>query len=93
MNRYKDLNQQNKITNEAGKIDLELLLLNTMTITDITVQEVNDKFLTKKPYISIFCFTENKVDCLDFIPLGIRIISKHRKRGEKGRRSSHWTPR
>ena len=36
-----------------------------------------------KPYISIFSFTEIKVDSVYFIPLGIKILTKHRKRGEK----------
>ena len=73
--KYESLNIQNRITPEAGKIDLEFLLLNTLTITDLKVQEVSDKFLINKPYISIFCFTEIKVDCVDFIPIGIKIIT------------------
>ena len=86
--KYKNRNINNNITQEIGKIDLELLLLNTLTITDLKVQAVTDKFLVNKPYISIFCFTEIKVDCIDFTPIGIKIITKHMKKGEKKRRSS-----
>ena len=81
--KYENINIQNKITPEIGKIDLEFLLQNTLIITDLKVQEVSDKFLINKPYISIFCFTEIKVNCIDFTPIGIKIISKHRKKGEK----------
>ena len=83
LKKYENINIQNKITPEIGKVDLEFLLLNTLIITDLKVQEVSDKFLANKPYISIFCFTEIKVDCIDFTPIGIKIISKHRKKGEK----------
>ena len=76
-------NIDNNINQEIGKIDLELLLLKTLTITDLKVQTVTDKFLVNKPYTSIFCFTETKVDCIDFTPIGLKIITKHRKKGEK----------
>ena len=81
--KYESLNIQSGITPEVGRVDLEFLLSNTLKITDLKVQEVSDKFLVSKPYLSIFCFTEIKVDCVDFIPIGIKIITKHRKRGEK----------
>ena len=89
--KYKNRNINNNINQEIGKIDLELLLLNTLTITDLKVHTVTDKFLVNKPYTSIFCFTETKVDCIDFTPIGLKIITKHRKkRKEEKRMSSHW---
>ena len=36
-----------------------------------------------KTYTSIFCFTEIKVDSLNFKPVGLKIFSKHRKKREK----------
>ena len=81
--KYKNRNINNNINQEIGKIDLELLLLNTLTITDLKVQTVTDKFLVNKPYTSIFCFTETKVDCIDFTPIGLKIITKHRKKEKR----------
>lgn len=40
------------------------------------VQEVTDAFLEDKPNISIFCFTETKVDCVNFIPRGLGTFNK-----------------
>ena len=68
---------------EIGKIDLEILLMKTLTITAKKVQEVIDKFLIDKPYISMFCFTEIKVDSIDFIPKGIKLYTKHRNKNDK----------
>ena len=67
--RYRNINILNRIAPCAGKVDLEVLLLNTLKITALKVQEVTDNYLRDKPYISLFCFTEVKVDCVDFIPL------------------------
>ena len=64
-------------------MNLEILLLNTLTITALKVQTVINKFLIDKPYTSIFCFTETKVDCINFIPVGLKIITKQRKKKEK----------
>ena len=36
-----------------------------------------------KTYTSIFCFTEIRVESLNFIPIGIKIFSKHREKKEK----------
>ena len=58
-----------------GKVDLEILLINSLIITAGKVQEVTDKFLIDKPYISMFCFTEIKVDSIDFIPIGIKLYT------------------
>ena len=80
---YRSRNILNKIISEAGKIDVEVLLINSMKIIALKVQEVSDNYLRDKPYISLFCFSEIKVDCVDFTPVGIKIITKHRKKGEK----------
>ena len=51
------------------------------------VQEITDTFLINKKYISIFCFTETQVDSIDFIPIGIKLYTKHRtKKDKKGGR-------
>ena len=42
---------------ELGKIDLEILLINSLTINVGKVQEITDTFLVNKKYISMFCFT------------------------------------
>ena len=39
--------------------------------------------MVDKPYISIFCFTETKVDCIDFIPTGLKLFTKQRIPGKK----------
>ena len=36
-----------------------------------------------KTYTSIFCFTETKVDWIDFNPVGLKMITKQRKKKEK----------
>ena len=64
-------------------INLEILLLNTLIINATKVQTVVENFIRGKEYNSIFCFTETKVDSLDFEPKGIKIFSKHRKSKEK----------
>ena len=81
--KYRDRNLKNKINMEIEKMNLEILLLNTLTITALKVQTVINKFLEDKPYTSIFCFTETKVDCINFIPVGLKIITKQRKKKEK----------
>ena len=68
--RVKDINE------DLGEINLEILLVNSLKINAIKVQEVTDAFLVNKPYISIFCFTETKVDCIDFIPVGLKLFTK-----------------
>ena len=64
-------------------MNLEILLLNTLIISAVKVQTVIDKFMKNKTYTSIFCFTEIKVDSLNFKPVGLKIFSKHRKKREK----------
>ena len=68
---------------ELGKIDLELILINSLTLNVSKVQEVTDTFLINKTYISIFCFTQTKVDSTDFIPTGIKLFTAHRTRKDK----------
>ena len=74
---------RNQLKIEIGKVDLEILLMNSLTITAEKLQEVTDKYLIDKPYISMFCFTEIKVDSIDFIPIGIKLYTKHRNKNEK----------
>ena len=64
-------------------MNLEILLLNTLTISAVKVQTVISQFMIDKPYTSIFCFTEIKVDSLNFNPIGLKIFSKHRKKKDK----------
>ena len=64
-------------------MNLEILLLNTLIISAVKVQTVINQFMVDKPYTSIFCFTETKVDSLNFKPIGLKIFSKHRKKKEK----------
>ena len=60
--------------------DLEFLLLNTRKIDASKVQTVIDKFLKGGVHKTIFCFTETKVDSLDFTPVGIKLyVKKQRK--------------
>ena len=59
---------------------LEFLLINSLTITVTKVQEVADTFMIGKDYISVFCFTETKVDSLNFMTKEINIFAKHRTR-------------
>ena len=66
-----------------GKVDLEILLMNTLKLTTGKVQDVVNTFMLENEYISIFCFTETKVEFLDFIPNGISIITKHRRLEDK----------
>ena len=49
------------INPEIGKIDLEILLINSLTINADKVQDIMDTLLINKEYISMFCFTEIKV--------------------------------
>merc|ERR1711874_56866 len=63
--------------------NLEILLINTLIINTTKVQTVIESFVRDKIYNTIFCFTETKVDSLDFEPKGIKIFSKHRKSKEK----------
>ena len=76
------------ILENIEEMDVQLLLMSTLTITAGKIQTAVDKFLIGDTFSSIFCFTEIKVDSLDFKPVGIKIFSKHRNKKEnKGRGS------
>ena len=64
-------------------MNLEILLLNTRLIMATNVQTVINDFMRNKIYTSIFCFTETKVDSLNFKPIGLKLFTKHRKSGER----------
>merc|ERR1711874_317778 len=81
---YCSRNQENKINPDIERMNLEFLLLNTLTISAWKVQTVVNQFMEEKPYTRIFCFTEIKVDCLNFNPIGIKVFSKHRKKKREG---------
>ena len=61
-----------------GEVDLEIMLVNSLKINASKVQEVIDGFLINKTYISLFCFTEIKVDCVNFTPTGLITFDKQR---------------
>ena len=63
--------------------DLEFLLLNTWKIDASKVQAVIDKFLKGGDHKTLFCFTETKVDSLDFTPVGIKLYVKNRGKNDK----------
>ena len=83
---FEDRNKYNNINRDIKEMNVEILLLNTLVITAVKVQTAIEKFIKDKKYTSIFCFTETKVDSLNFKPIGIKIFSKHRKKKEKKRR-------
>ena len=62
---------------DIGDINLEIILVNSLKIDAGKVQEVTDAFLIDTKYISIFCFMEIKVDYINFIPIGIKLFTKH----------------
>ena len=66
------------ISTEVGEIDLEVMLVNSLKINVSKVQEIIDGFLIEKDYISLFCLTETKVDCLNFTPVGLTTYDKQR---------------
>ena len=57
--------------------------MNSLKITVNKVQEVANTFMIGKEYISMFCFTEIKVDSIDFVPKGIKMYTKHKNKNEK----------
>ena len=72
------------IPTEYGKVDLEILLINSLSITADKVQQTADAFMIGRKYISIFCFTETRVKSIGFMTQGITLV-----RGKK-RRFSNW---
>ena len=71
------------IPEEAGKIDLEVMLINIRSINADKVQQIVEGFLTRKDYISIFCLTETQVKSIGFKTQGIKMHTKERGVGEK----------
>ena len=61
-----------------GEVDLEILLINSLKINAGKMQEIIDSFLVNKEYISTFCLTETKVDCIDFNPVGLVTYDRQR---------------
>ena len=59
------------------------MLINSLVINAGKIQEITDTFLMDRTYISIFCFTETKVDCIDFRTKCIKIYTKPRTKREK----------
>ena len=57
---HKDRNEKHKINNDIEEMNLEILLVNTLTITATKVQTVIEDFMQEEIYTSIFCFTETK---------------------------------
>ena len=57
--------------------------MNTQTITASKVQAVVGECMQGKAHTSIFCFTEIKVNSIDFKTIGLKIFTKHRRQREK----------
>ena len=71
------------INSDIEEMNLEILLVNTLTISATKVQTVVEEFMHEETYTSIFCFTETKVDNPDFKPIGLKIFTKQRRKREK----------
>ena len=54
-----------KINIDIEEMNLEILLLNTLTITATKVQTVINEFMQDDFCTNIFCFTETKVENLN----------------------------
>ena len=76
---YKERNIKFKINEDIEDMDLQVILMNTQTITASKFQEMIEACLQGKDYSSIFCFTEIKCDGLSFKPAGVKIFTKHRR--------------
>ena len=55
------MNNDHEIKVNIGKIDMEVLLLNSLILTVEKVEEVVGKFMKNKQYTSFVCFTEPNV--------------------------------
>ena len=69
---FEKRNKVHRIIENIEEMDLEFLLLNTLTITAEKVQMFINDFLKGDSFTSIFCFTETKVESLNFKPVGIK---------------------
>ena len=68
-----------KINEDVEDMDLQVILMNTQTITVSKFQDMVEACLNSKDFSSIFCFAEIKCDGLNFKPTGVKIFTKHRK--------------
>ena len=64
-------------------MNLQIILMNTQTITAPKVQEMVEACMQGKDHTSIFCFTETKCNSIDFNPIGLKVFTKHRRPREK----------
>merc|ERR1712082_69024 len=80
---HDERNEKHMINKDVEEINLEILLVNTLTITATKVQTVVEEFMQEETYTSIFCFTETKVDNPNFKPIGLKIFTKQRRNREK----------
>ena len=67
-----------KINEDIEDMNLQVILMNTQTITASKFQEMVEACLKCKDHSSIFCFTETKCDSLNFKLVGLKIFTKHR---------------
>ena len=81
--QHNDRNKKLKININIEEMNLEILLLNTLTINATKVQTVINEFMQDELCTNIFCFTETKVENLNFKPIGLKIFSKQRHKREK----------
>ena len=85
---YKERNRRFKINEDVEDMDLQVILMNTQTMTASKFQDMAEACLNNKEFSSIFCFTEIKCDGLDFKPTGVKNLYKTQKaKGEKEERS------
>ena len=80
---YKERNEKYRINEDIEEMNLQILLMNIQTITATKVQAVVEEFMQGKAHTSIFCFTEIKVNSIDFKPVGLKKFTKHRRQSEK----------
>ena len=80
---YRERNEKFKINEDLEEMNLQVLLMNTQTISATKVQAVVEEFMQGKTHTNIFCFTEIKVNSIDFKPVGLKIFTKHRRAREK----------
>ena len=71
-------------------MDLQILLLNTLTIDASKVQVIVNEFIQGETHSSIFCFTETKVDNPNFKPIGLKFLQTKGKKRKKERGTHDW---
>ena len=80
---YRERNMRFKINEDVEDMDLQVILMNTQTITVSKFQDMVEACLNSKDFSNIFYFTEIKCDGLNFKPTGVKIFTKHRRTKEK----------